>query len=338
MDEVGLVMSKVRSAGIISIGSALPDKVLTNADIEKIVDTTDEWIQSMTGITERRVASDEESTSDFAVKAARVALDRANLKPTDIDLIIVSTISGDMPFPATASIVQNALGATNAAAFDLAAGCSGWAYGLSVANAFVSSGMYDHVLVIGADLLTKLTNWTDRGTCILFGDGAGAGVVAPVEDGMGFLGFELGSDGSGAETLKIPAGGSRYPCTHDDIDAHRNKIHMEGREVFKFAVKVQGEATERVLAKCGINIDDVSLVVPHQANIRIIDSAVKRLGLPKDKFYVNLQKYGNTSAASIPIAIDEAIQEGKIKKGDTIVVVGFGAGLTWGAGVMKWVY
>ena len=338
MDEMGLAMSKIRSAGIISIGSALPEKVLTNADMEKIVDTTDEWIRNMTGITERRVAGENESTSDFATKAAKIALERANMQPTDIDLIIVSTISGDMPFPATASIVQNALGATNAAAFDLAAGCSGWAYGLSVANAFVSSGIYNHVMVIGADLLTKLTNWTDRGTCILFGDGAGAGIVAPVEEGSGFLGFELGSDGSGAETLKIHAGGSRCPCTHEDVDAYRNKIYMEGREVFKFAVKIQGEAIERVLAKCGINIDDINLVVPHQANIRIIDSAVKRLGLPQDRFFVNLQKYGNTSAASIPIAIDEAIQEGKIKKGDTIVVVGFGAGLTWGAGVMKWVY
>lgn len=331
-------MSKIRSAGIISIGSAVPENVLTNADMEKIVDTTDEWIRNMTGISERRSARDNESTSDYATKAAKLALERANLQPEDLDLIIVSTISGDMPFPATASIVQNALGATNAAAFDLAAGCSGWAYGLSVANAFVSSGIYNHVMVIGADLLTKLTNWTDRGTCILFGDGAGAGIVGPVEEGSGFLGFDLGSDGSGAEVLKIQAGGSRCPCTHEDIDAHRDKIYMEGREVFKFAVKVQGEAIERVLKKSEINIDDINLVVPHQANIRIIDSAVKRLGISRDKFFVNLQKYGNTSAASIPIAIDEAIQEGKIKKGDMIVVVGFGAGLTWGAGVMKWAY
>lgn len=331
-------MSKARSAGIISIGSAVPERVLTNLELEKMVDTTDEWIRTMTGISERRIAGDDEATSELAVRAARIALERANLQPADLDLIIVATVTGDMQFPSTASIVQNALGATGVPAFDLGAGCSGWAYGLAVANSFVVSGIYDRVMVIGADLLSRITNWTDRRTCVLFGDGAGAGIVTPVEDGSGMLAFELGSDGSGAESLKVPAGGSRSPVTHEAIDAHLDKIHMEGREVFKFAVKVQGEATERVLAKCGMTTDEVDLVVPHQANIRIIDSAVQRLGLPKDKFYVNLQKYGNTSAASIPIALDEAIREGKVKKDDTIVVVGFGAGLTWAAGVMKWAY
>lgn len=331
-------MTNARSAGIIGVGSALPERVLTNAELEEMVDTSDEWIRNMTGISERRIAGENECTSEFAIAAAEQALERANLTAADIDLIIVATVTGDMPFPSTGSIVQNALGAAGVPAFDLAAGCSGWAYALATANAYVVSGMYDRVLVIGADLLTRVTNWTDRGTCILFGDGAGAAVVAPVEDGSGMIAFELGSDGSGADVLKIPAGGSRKPCTHEDIDTHNDKICMEGREVFKFAVKIQGEATEKVLAKCGMKPDQVDLVVPHQANIRIIDSAVKRLGLPPDTFFVNLHKYGNTSAASIPIALDEAIQEGRIKKGDTVVVVGFGAGLTWAAGVMKWVY
>lgn len=331
-------MAETRSAGIISIGSATPEKVLTNADLEKIVDTTDEWILSRTGISERRIAGDDEATSDYAVRAARVALERANLGPEDIDLIIVATVTGDMPFPATASIVQHQLGVYGTPAFDLSAGCSGWVYGLAVANGLVASGVYDRVMVIGADLLTKATNWTDRGTCILFGDGAGAGIVAPVNEGRGMLAFELGSDGSGASVLNIAAGGSRNPCTHADIDEHRNKIFMEGREVFKFAVKIQGEATVRVLERCGMTTADVDLVVPHQANTRIIDSAVQRLGIPPEKFYVNLHKYGNTSAASIPIALDEALQEGRIHDGDTIVLVGFGAGLTWAAGVMKWAY
>jgi len=331
-------MSEIIQAGIIGMGSAVPDRILTNADMEKIVDTNDEWIVNMTGIRERRIADEDKATSDYAALAANKALKQAGLKATDLDLILVATISPDMPFPATASIVQNAIGATGVPAFDLSAGCSGWAYGLSVANAFVSSGIYKHVMVIGADLLSRLTNWTDRSSCILFGDGAGAGIVGPVEEGYGFKGFSLGSDGSSAEVLKIHAGGSRTPCSVEEIEKHNNKIHMEGREVFKFAVKIQGEAILQILQQIGMSPDDLDMVVPHQANIRIIDSAIKRLGIPKEKFYVNLQKYGNTSAASIPIAIDEAISEGCIHKGDNIAVVGFGAGLTWGAGVMKWAY
>lgn len=331
-------MGELRRAGIVAMGSAIPDTVLANADLERMVDTTDEWIRTMTGISERRIAQEGKATSDYAIQAAQNALERAGLQPHDVDAIIVATVTGDMPFPATASIVQDALGVGGSPAFDLGAGCSGWVYGLAVANGLVASRMYDRVLVIGADLLSRVTNWTDRSTCILFGDGAGAGIVAPVEDGLGMIGFELGSDGSGAGTLKIPAGGSRSPCSHSDIDSHANKIHMEGREVFKFAVKIQAEATERVLANCGLAIRDVDMVVPHQANIRIIDSAVQRLGLPEDKIYVNLHKYGNTSAASIPIALDEAVREGRISKGDTVVTVGFGAGLTWAAGVMKWAY
>lgn len=331
-------MGESRSVGIIGLGISLPETRLTNADLEKMVDTSDEWIRNMTGIQERRVAGEGEATSDFAIDAARKALERANLQASDIDLIILATVTPDRPFPATASVVQNAIGAVGVPAFDLSAGCSGWAYALATGTAFIKSGLYNRVLVIGADLLTKVTNWTDRGTCILFGDGAGAAVLGPVEDGLGLLDFELGSDGGGAELLGIKAGGSRKPCTHEDLDQHNDKIHMEGREVFKFAVKIQCEAIEKVLAKCGLTPADIDLVVPHQANIRIIESAVNRLGLPPEKFYVNLQKYGNTSAASIPIALEEALADGRIKKGDTIVVVGFGAGLTWAAGVMKWAY
>lgn len=331
-------MSEIIQAGIIGMGSAVPDRVLTNADIEKFVDTNDEWIVNMTGIHERRIADEGKSTSDYAALSAIKALERAGLKATDLDLILLATITPDMPFPATASIVQNAIGATGVPAFDLSAGCSGWVYGLSVANAFVSSGIYKNVMVIGADLLSRVTDWTDRSTCILFGDGAGTGIVGPVEKGYGFHGFTLGSDGSSANVLNIRAGGSRLPCTVEEIEKHGNKIHMEGREVFKFAVKIQGEAILEILQQIGMSPDDLDMVVPHQANIRIIDSAIKRLGIPKEKFYVNLQKYGNTSAASIPIAIDEALSGGCIHKGDNIAVVGFGAGLTWGAGVMKWAY
>lgn len=327
-----------KKAGIIGVGSAVPNRVLTNYDLEKMVDTSDEWIRNMTGIVERRIAEEGEGTSDYAIRAGRAAIENAGLSAEDIDLIILATFTGDTPLPATACIVQDALGCKGTPAFDLAAGCSGFVYGLATADAFVRSGHYEHVLVIGADLLSRVTNWTDRSTCVLFGDGAGAAVVAPVGDDEGFMAFDLGSDGSGAGVLCIPAGGSRHPYTPEDLAAHRDKIYMEGREVFKFAVKVQGEATERVMAKCGLTLQDIDLVVPHQANTRIIESAVNRLGLPPEKFFVNLHKYGNTSAASIPIALDEAVAEGRIKKGDIVVTVGFGAGLTWAAGVMKWVF
>lgn len=331
-------MAEQRSVGILGMGYAVPEKKLTNYDLEKIVDTSDEWIRTRTGILERRIAEDNEAASDYALRAARSCLSSAGFAASDLDLIIVATVTGDMILPSTASIVQNALGAAEVPAFDLSAGCSGWVYALAVANGMVKSGMYDHILVIGVDLLSRVTNWTDRGTCILFGDGAGAALVGPVEEGYGFLDFVLGSDGSGADVLKVPAGGSRMPCTHEALDQHLDKIYMSGPEVFKFAVKIQGDATEKALAKCGLTTDDIDLVVPHQANNRIIESAVNRLGLPPDKFYVNLQKYGNTSAASIPIALSEALAEGKVTKGSNIVVVGFGAGLTWAAGVMKWAY
>lgn len=331
-------MGELRNAGIISMASAVPDKVLTNADLETIVDTSDEWIRNMTGVRERRMAAEGEGCSHYAVKAARKALDKAGLEPKDIDLIIVGTFTGDQQLPSTACLVQNALGCVGTPAFDIAAACSGFVYALSVANSFIRLGTYNRILVIGADILTAVTNWTDRGTCVLFGDGAGAAVVGPVEPGYGLLAFDLGADGTGVDALRIPAGGSKMPITHENLDEHANKIVMQGREVFKFAVKVQSEAIDRVLRQVDMTPEDIDMVVPHAANIRIIDSAVNRFGLPRDKFFTNLEKYGNTSAASIPLGLDEAVELGLVKKDDTVVVVGFGGGLTWAASLMKWAY
>ncbi len=325
-----------RRAGIAGIGSSLPDLVLTNEYFEKIVDTNDEWIFSRTGIKERRKATEGEYASQFAIRAGQAAIESAGIDANEIELVICATVTGDMPLPATASIVQHALGATKAAAFDLAAGCSGFVYGLTTASSFIESGMYSKILVIGVDLLSTVTDYTDRATCVLFGDGAGAAVLVAVPDGEGILASVLGSDGSGAETLTVEGGGSKYPSTYKSIDDKRHFIRMEGREVFKFAVKVMGEAAIEALEKCGMTTADVDLLIPHQANIRIIDAAARRLELPPEKVFSNVEKYGNTSAASIPIAIDEAVKAGRIKKGDTVVLVGFGAGLTWAASVIKW--
>lgn len=324
------------SAGIVGLGKAVPERVLTNHDIQKIVDTSDEWIVERTGIHERRIASDSETASSLGAAAAKEALVHAKLDPSEIDLVICSTISPDMQFPATASIIQHAVGCTKAAAFDLGAGCAGFAYAAAIAAQLVASGGFRKVLVVGSDVLSKSLDWTDRTTCVLFGDGAGAVVIAEVEEGQGFLGFDLGSDGSGSELLKVPAGGSRHPATHETVDARQHYIQMEGKEVFRFAVKVMGESAERALAKCGMSSTDVDLFVPHQANVRIIDSAMRRLNLPPDKVYVNVGHYGNTSAASIPIALHEAYYKGLIKQDDTIVTVGFGAGLTWASCVLRW--
>lgn len=327
---------RTRKAGIVGMGSAVPDKVLTNFDLEKIVDTTNEWILTRTGISERRIASDDLTASMLGASAAEAALRQAGVSADEVDLIITATISGDMPFPATASLIQDRLSAKRASAFDLQAGCSGFIYGLSVADAMVASGAYEKILVVGVDILSKITNWSDRTTCVLFGDGAGAAVVAPVEDGSGILSFTLGSDGSGSDLLKIEAGGSLFPLTEDLFKDGKHLIYMNGREVFKFAVRIMGDAAIEALKKCGLEPKDVDTFVPHQANIRIIEAAARRLDLPMEKVFVNVQRYGNTSAASIPLALDEATREGAIKKGDTVVAVGFGAGLTWGATVIKW--
>jgi len=326
----------IRRAGIVGIASAIPDQILTNAYFEKTVDTTDEWIVTRTGIRERRRAADAEAASDLGARAALAALERAKVPAEDIGLVVCATLTGDMPFPATASLIQDRIGASRAAAFDLAAGCSGFVYGLAAGASFIGSGLYDNVLVVGVDLLTRVTDYEDRATCVLFGDGAGAAVLSPADESCGILSIVLGSDGSGGDLLKIEAGGSRLPPSVQTVKARQHYIRMEGQDVFKFAVRIMGDASVEALAKCGLTPQDVDLFIPHQANIRIIESAARRLGLPPEKVFVNVQKYGNTSGASIPIAIDEAVQEGRLKKGDVVVAVGFGAGLTWAATVIKW--
>lgn len=326
----------MRSVGIVGIGSYLPDKVLTNADLEKIVDTSDEWIATRTGIKERHVVPEDMPVSELCYQAGLRALEDARVAPEEVDLIIVATITPDYAFPATACLVADRLGAKNAAAFDLEAGCTGFIYTAAVASQFVATGMYKTVLVIGGETMSKILNWEDRSTCILFGDGAGAAVLQPVKEGFGFLGFELGADGSGGLLLSQPAGGSKCPASRESVEKNLHTVQMEGKEVYKFAIRIMGDASVKVLEKAGLKKEDVDLLIPHQANIRIVDAAVKRLGISPDKVIVNLDKYGNMSAASIPVALDEAIKEGRLAEGDTVVMVGFGTGLTWGACVLKW--
>ncbi len=329
-------MSKLYSAGILGIGAYLPERVVDNKYITQHMDSTEEWIEEMTGVSQRRFASAEQSTSDLAVIAGQRALEHAKVKPEDIDMVILATTCPDFPFPATACIVQDKLGCVNAAAFDLSAGCSGFVYNLAIATQMIATGMYKNVLIIGSEVLSKILNIDDRNTGMLFGDGAGAAVIGRVEDGYGALAFDLGADGSGVATLNQPAGGSRMPATKDTVDKKLHAIHMRGKEVFKFATKVMGSATFRALDNAGMSPDDIDLFVPHQANIRIIDFATNKMNIPKEKVVVNINKYGNTSAASIPIAICEALETGRIKKGDNLLMVGFGAGLTWAACVLKW--
>ncbi|MCL6633780.1 MAG: ketoacyl-ACP synthase III [Alicyclobacillus herbarius] len=322
-------------AGILGTGSALPDQVLTNADLEKMVDTDDEWITSRTGIKERRIAREGETTSDFATLAASRALADAGVAAADLDLILCATVTPDMMFPATACLVQDRLGAQHAGAMDVSAACTGFLYAVCTAAAMVEAGRYRNVLVIGADLLSRIIDYKDRTTCVLFGDGAGAAVVGPVEGERGFLSFHLGSDGGGGKHLYLPAGGSKMPATAETIEGRMHYLKMEGRETFKFAVKAMAASTERVLTEAGLTREDIDLLVPHQANIRIIEAARDRFGIPEDKVVVTIHKYGNTSAASIPIALDEARREGRAKIGDVVVLVGFGAGLTWGAAALR---
>ncbi len=324
------------SAGIIGLGKYLPERIITNRELEQLVDTSDEWIITRTGISERRIASAEQATSDLAIEAAKAALLDARLNAADLDLIIVATISPDMIFPATACLVQAALGATNAAAFDLSAGCSGYVYGLITAAQFVAAGLYQNVLVVGADTLSRLTDWEDRRTCVLFGDGASAAVVSRVPHGYGILGSLLGSDGTGGIHLHLPAGGSRRPASAETLENREHYIKMAGPEVFKFAVKVMQEATLQVIEQAGLTLADIDLFIPHQANIRIIDSSLHRMGVPLEQVFLNVDKYGNTSAASIGIALAEAVESGRLHDGDNILLVGFGAGLTWGSVVLKW--
>ncbi|MFC5986295.1 beta-ketoacyl-ACP synthase III [Marinicrinis lubricantis] len=326
----------IRPVGILGTGKYVPERVLTNKDLEQMVDTNDEWITSRTGIKERRIAAEHEATSDLAYHASMEALRNAGISADDLDLIIVATITPDMAFPSTACILQEKLGAKKAAAFDLAAACSGFIYSLANASNFIAMGTYKHVLVVGAECLSRITDYTDRNTCVLFGDGAGAVVLGEVPEGRGFKSFELGSDGSGGELLKLAAGGSRNPASAETIENKQHYIHMEGREVFKFAVRIMGSAADEALRKAGCTKEDIDFLVPHQANIRIIQAALQRLELDEDKCIINLPFYGNASAASIPLALAEANENGRLREGDTVLLVGFGGGLTWGASVLVW--
>ncbi|MFZ3131760.1 MAG: beta-ketoacyl-ACP synthase III [Desulfosporosinus sp.] len=324
------------SVGIVGTGSYVPEKVITNVDLEKMVDTNDEWISSRTGIRERHMAPKDMPVSELCFQAGLRAIEDAQIAPEEVDLIIVATMTPDYAFPATACIVAARLGAKNAAAFDLETACSGFIFAAATASQFVATGMYKTALVIGGETMSKILNWEDRSTCILFGDGAGAAVLQPVKEGFGFLSFELGSDGSGGKLLSQPAGGSQCPASLETVKNNLHTLQMEGRGVYKFAVRIIGDVTLKVLEKVGLSKDEVDLFIPHQANIRIIDAAVKRLGISPHKVIINLDKYGNMSAASIPVALDESFKEGRISEGDTIVMVGFGAGLTWGACVLRW--
>ncbi len=327
-----------RYAQIIGWGYEVPSKVITNHDLEQIVETSDEWIRTRTGIEERRVASDpQETTATLGLAAARKALEVADVHPSKVDLIICSTSSPEHIFPSTASIIQDGLGATNAGAFDLSAACSGFVYALSMARGHILAGDAEYVLVIGAETLSRLVDWTDRNTCVLFGDGAGAVLVAASSVPGGIIASELGSDGSGADLLIVPAGGSAIPPSLETVSSGNHFIKMDGKAVFRFAVRVMSDATKAVLARAGLSTDDVDLVIPHQANLRIVQNSVlKQLRIPEEKVFVNLQRYGNTSTASIPIALCEAIKAGKVKPGDHLVFVGFGAGLTWAACAVQW--
>lgn len=330
-------MPSKQAAGILGTGSYLPEKVLTNRDLEKIVDTSDEWIVSRTGIRERRVTSEEEAASDLGLYAAEKALKEADVRPEDLDLIIVASVTPDMAFPSTACHIQTRLGAAGAAAYDLSAACAGFLYGVTNAAQCIENGLYRNVLVIGSECLSKITDWTDRNTCVLFGDGAGAVVMGPVEQGSGFLSFELGADGRGGELLKQSGGGSRDPLSEELLEKKQRFIQMNGREVFKFAVRIMSEVSESVVHKAGLRKEDVNVLVPHQANRRIIDSAMDHLELPESNVIVNLDRYGNMSSASIPVALDEAYHQGKLHPGDILVLVGFGGGLTWGGAALRWV-
>jgi 3-oxoacyl-[acyl-carrier-protein] synthase-3 len=321
--------------GITGVGAYVPERVLTNTDLERMVDTSDEWIVERTGIRERRIAEDGQAASDLALPACRDALARAGVRAEDIDYIVVATATPDMIFPATACIIADQLGSPRAAAYDLLAGCTGFMYALAQAYGAVAGGLAQRALVIGSETLSKITNWNDRSTCIIFGDGAGAAVVERVADG-GFRGFELGADGSGGMDLCVPASGSRTPITPQTIDQDLQYIKMNGREVYRFATRVMVTSAEGLLEACGATIDDVDLYVPHQANKRIIDHAAKHLGLPPEKVLVNIDRYGNTSSASIPLGLVEAVEDGRIKPGTRVLLSGVGAGLTWGSAYMTW--
>ena len=324
------------NARFLGIGAAIPDKVITNRDLENMVDTSDEWIRSRTGIAERRVVGEDCSTSDLGTEACLAAISAAGITPEEIDLIIACTSSPDMIFPSTACMIQGKLGIPSCAAFDVMAVCTGFIYALSVADAMIRTDRYRKVLVVGADAFSKLIDWTDRNTCILFGDGAGAAVLEPSNDGGGILNSYLKADGSGWDQLYIPAGGTAMPATADTVQNKMHSVRMRGSEVFKFAVRAIPEACTQVLHGTDLSLDDVDFIIPHQANQRIIVSAAKKLGFPIAKMPSNLDRLGNTSTASIPILLDEMWRSGALQPGQLLITVGFGAGLTWGANLIRW--
>lgn len=329
-------MEKI-SVGFLGLGYYVPPKILTNADLEKIVDTSDEWITTRTGIKERRIAAEDVATSDLAKEAAMRALKDARVEPDAIELIIVATITPDMQFPSTSCIVQSKIGAKNAACFDISAACSGYVYAIAIAEQFIKSGIYKNALVVGAEKLTTITDWTDRNTCVLFGDGSGAAVLGRVKDGSGILSVELGSDGTQYDILKLPAGGSRLPASHKTVDERLHYLKMEGSELFKHAVRVMTDAGERAAKKAGLESPSaIDCVIPHQANIRILNAVAKRIGIPGEKIYLNIERYGNMSSASTAVALAEAVEKKRIKKGDIVLLDAFGSGLVWGAVIIKW--
>ncbi|MFZ9936042.1 MAG: beta-ketoacyl-ACP synthase III [Luteolibacter sp.] len=318
-------------------GSYVPERILTNEELSTMVDTSDEWIVTRTGIRERRIAADDEFTSQMASKASRRALEQAGMRPEDIELIIVATITPDTPTPATACHVQQQLGASRAVAFDISAACAGFLYAMKIAKRLISDGAFQNALIIGAEKLSTVTNWEDRSTCVLFGDGAGAAVLRRAREGEGAIAAtEMGTDGNLAHLLEIPGGGSAKPITASNVNQHLQTLNMQGREVFKIAVTRMKEAAEKVIERAGWTADDIACVIPHQANLRIIDAIADRLAVPNERVFVNLDKYGNTSAAAVAIALDEAHRSGAFKRGDHIVLVAFGAGLTWAAAAIRW--
>ena len=320
---------------ITGIGSQAPERVMTNDELAEMVDTSDEWIMERTGIRERRVAAPEEALSDLALPASLDALEHAGVEPSAVDLIVVATVTPDMMFPSTGAILADRLGAHDAAAYDLSAGCTGFVYAIAQAHGMVASGLAHNALVVGGDVLSKIVDWTDRSTCVLFGDGAGAVVLQRVPDG-GFLGFELGADGSGGPQLYMPAGGSRAPASAETVAERQHFAKMNGREVFKFATRVLVDSAEKVLHECDVQVDDVDVYVPHQANVRIIEHARKKLGIPEEKTVLNVDRYGNTSSGSIPLALGDAQTDGRLAPGEMVLMTGMGAGLTWGSALIEW--
>lgn len=328
-------VSQNGSIGITGVGSYVPERVLTNDDLSGLVETSDEWITERTGIKQRHIAEPGQAASDLALPAARQALEDAGLPPADLDLVVVATVTPDMFFPSTGSLLAAELGADDAAAYDLSAGCTGFMYALAQAYGTVAGGLAKNALVVGTETLSKIINWHDRATCVLFGDGAGAVVIGPVGEG-GFVGFELGSDGEGGKELSIPGGGSRNPSTAETVAQEMHFLQMNGREVYKFATRVLVSSAEKLLAECDLAVDDIDLYIPHQANKRIIDYAASKLGVPEEKVFVNVDRYGNTSSASIPLCLAQAVGEGRLQPGTRVLMTGMGAGLTWGSAYTVW--